>query len=76
MRRHSSFFPAVQLARVFDQIHAQHKAFQGLRQTSVEDKLQREISVVAARRIKAPPQVVPEQCSTSRSRAKLIETPH
>jgi hypothetical protein len=68
LRRHSSFFPAVQLARVFGQIHAQHK-FPRLRQTSVEDKLQREISVIAARRIK-PPQVTPSECSTLRSRAK------
>ena len=34
----------------------------------VDDKLQREIGVVAARRIKPPPQVVPEQCSILRSR--------
>jgi len=35
----------------------------------VDDKLQREIGVVAARRIKPPSQVVPEQCLTLRSRA-------
>jgi len=41
-----------------------------LRQTSVEDKLQREISVIAARRIKAPLQVTPRAGVTR----KLVET--
>jgi hypothetical protein len=44
-------------------IYAQHKASK-VAANEVDDKLQREISVVAARRIKPPPQVVPEQCST------------
>jgi hypothetical protein len=44
--------------------------FPRLRQTSVDDKLQPEISVVAVRRIKRPPQMVPEWCSTWRSRAR------
>jgi len=58
LRRHSNFFPAVQLARVFGQIHAQHKASK-VAANEVEDKLQREIGVVAARRIKPPSQFEP-----------------
>ena len=42
----------------------------------VDDKLQREISVVAARRIKPPSQVVPERMFDFAITRKLIETSH
>ena len=71
LQRHSSFFPAVQLARVCGQIYAQHKVSK-VAANEVDDKLQREISVVAARRIKAPPQVTP-RAGVMR---KLVETLH
>ena len=50
--------------------------FPRLRQTSVDDKLQREISVVVARRIKPPPQVVPERVVDVAITRKLVETLH
>jgi hypothetical protein len=71
LQRHPSFFPAVQLARVCGQIYAQHKVSK-VAANEVDDKLQREISVVAARRIKAPPQLTPRAGVTR----KLVETLH
>lgn len=50
--------------------------FPRLRQTSVDDKSQREISVVAAQRIKPSPQVVPERAFDFAITRKLVETLH
>ena len=50
--------------------------FPRLRQTSVDDKLQREISAVAAQHIKSPPQVVPERVFDFAITRKLVETSH